>query len=197
MITVEFGPTPSTAHARAVALARQAQPYTLDGTWHRAEYSTTRAGLVGALELWAIVRTWRTSRLYVDGTAILPHERYPMLEVLHCAARATEFDPPARYCRSFDPAPHQPPIPCRHWMSRWAYLLDRIDWDQPGRADSLRALLSEFSVSRCPFLDTRNLQRDLAEWRTLTGEQAPPSRVDQLLDEIIRHQNLKRQDGAA
>lgn len=185
MIGIEFSRSSSSAYPRAVALARQAPSYTTLGhVTHHAIYPATRQGLRAALEVWAIVQSWKTSRLLVNGEPILPHERYPMVEVLHCAARAAEFDAPARYCRSQEPPDtDRPPVPCRHWMSRWAYLLDRSDWSSFARTDALRALLMEFTVTRCPFLNVRDLDRDLMQWRPLIGNGVD---IDQLLNDIFR-----------
>ncbi len=174
--TVSFRRPASPSYHEAVRLAKQAHAYveTLEsaGLTHHASFGATPEQWGLLAELWGLVRSWRASRLTVDGRPVLGSDRGRILVVLECAARAAQFAPPQRYCASApvqdSPSwPGRPHFPCRHLVlgGLGHYLDTRVDWDAPTRwRDQLRALLLEQGIAWCPFLSLHPFERALEEW---------------------------------
>jgi hypothetical protein len=142
-------------------------------TEHICRFGTSASELAALLELWDLVRGWRSTRLLINGLAVRPRQRWAMLQILECAGQAARFTPPQRYCCSAPMKesgawPGRPHFPCRHLVLRgFGYLLDeRVEWHEAERrVVQLQALLLERGVALCPFLNLFPFLRALEEWK--------------------------------
>ncbi len=183
--TVSFRRPASPAYPEAVRLAQQAHRY-VEGLesarlTHHATFGATPEQLGLLAELWGLVRSWRASRLSVDGRPILGGDRGRILRILLCAVRAAQFAPPQRYCVSAPVQdspiwPGRPHFPCRQLvLGGLGHHLDtRVEWDAPTRwRDQLRAVLLEQGIAWCPFLSLHPFERALEEWAPRRARPAP------------------------
>jgi hypothetical protein len=182
---VTFPRSAASTYHEALRLAQQAQAYRElpDGRrlLHEATFGVDADQLAALAELWGLLRTWKSARLVVDGLAVQGVDRWRVLEVLQCAARAARMSPgpPQRYCTSApaDPWtrwPGRPTFPCRLVVSRRLIDLEHgIDWTEPvRRMDQVRAALLERGILSCPFLALGPFEAALAGW-TPTGPSGP------------------------
>jgi hypothetical protein len=173
---LRFDLSSSRYYAQAVRLAAEQVDYEEIRTGrrrqHTCRFGTSAGELLALVELWEIVRTWRSSRLIINGLPVLPRKRWSAGQMLECAAQAAEFSPPQRYCCSAPVKdslawPGRPHFPCRHLLLHgFGYLLDeRVEWHEPDRRlTQLQAILVERGIAQCPFLNLHPFVRALEEW---------------------------------
>jgi hypothetical protein len=95
---LRFDLSSSRYYAQAVRLAAEQVDYEEIRTGrrrqHTCRFGTSAGELLALVELWEIVRTWRSSRLIINGLPVLPRKRWSAGQMLECAAQAAEFSPP-------------------------------------------------------------------------------------------------------
>jgi hypothetical protein len=101
---LHFRNSTSCYYGEAIRLAKALQHHEeiTEGrrTQHICRFGTSASELAALLEVWDLVRGWRSTRLLINGLAVRPRQRWAMLQILECARQAALFTPPQRYCCS-------------------------------------------------------------------------------------------------